>query len=450
MHVCVVGLGYVGLVTACCFAKMGHHVIGLDTDRAKVQALQQGKLPFFETGLDTLLEEVLLKSRLTFVDDYTQALQTTTMIFVCVPTPMQACGNCDLSFVFDSVEKFIKKMQNPSLIIIKSTIPPGTCRQIKKQMQMILEKEGFLKDFDIISNPEFLSQGTAIENCLNPDRIIIGVENKESQSKMLAFYQRIHGKNVKILIMPYSSAEIVKYAANAMLAMRISYMNEIAHLAEYCDADIEKIALGIGTDNRIGHHHLEAGLGFGGSCFPKDLSALEKMYENYIEPSKILSSIREVNHLCHQRLIKKMEDYYQTKSFGDFTFAILGFSFKPNTDDIRYSPTIELVRYLSSKRAKIHIYDPICYKKMLHFYSSKKRIKPCSTIEQATNNADGVILCTKWPEFQNINFQKMIDNLCRKVIFDGRNYLRNKVEDLDVDYIGIGYKKLKNLKLAHV
>jgi UDPglucose 6-dehydrogenase len=435
MQILMVGTGYVGLVTAACFAEMGHHVICLDIDQNKIDNLQKGILPIFEPGLNELVERNVRGERLFFTTDYRNGVEQSDVCFLALPTPSHEDGSCNLSYIYKAAAEIAKYIDRYKIIVNKSTVPVGTSHQIKRQISSELKRRGVDIPFDIVSNPEFLKEGCAISDCMKPDRIVLGVENTAAAKIMREIYS-----SFTIILMDLISAEMTKYAANAMLALRISFMNELASLCEKTGADIKHIRIGIGSDQRIGYQFLYAGAGYGGSCFPKDVRALCAMAKQHDLSLSILEAVDDVNERQKKILTQKIDAYFSTQGgVKEKTIAIWGLAFKPDTDDIREAPSITLIQDLLSQGAFIRAYDPAAIPNARNVLGDHPRLQFCKDEYDAAHGADGIALITEWKQFRFVDFLKILSHLKQKVLFDGRNqYHHSEMQALGFEYFGIG------------
>ncbi len=440
MKILMVGTGYVGLVTAACFSEMGHHVICLDIDEQKIANLKKGILPIFEPGLKELVERNTDAGRLCFTTDYGEGVEQSDVCFLALPTPSHPDGSCDLSYVFSAISQIARCMKSYKIIVNKSTVPVGTCDQIKQQISSILEERDQEIDFDFVSNPEFLKEGCAINDCMKPDRIILGLENADSAKVMREIYSSFTINHDRIFLMDPRSAEMTKYAANAMLATRISFMNELSHLCEKTGADIKHVRIGIGSDQRIGYQFLYAGAGYGGSCFPKDVRALCSMAKEHDLSLSILEAVNSVNERQKKMLAKKIGTYFSSQGGVEGkTIAIWGLSFKPDTDDIREAPSMMLIQELLDQGAFIRAYDPVAASNARKLLGKHPRLRFCKDEYDAAQDADAIALITEWKQFRFVDFPKIIPHLKQKVLFDGRNQYRgHEMKALGFEYFGVG------------
>lgn len=438
MQILMVGTGYVGLVTAACLSDMGHHVVCLDIDEKKIADLKNGILPIYEPGLEELVLRNTKAGRLSFTIDYEQGVREASVCFIAVPTPSASDGSCDLSYVYAAASEIARHMNGYKIIVNKSTVPVGTAGRVKQQICTVLDELGIECPFDVVSNPEFLKEGSAISDCMKPDRIILGVENANAAKVMREIYSAFTISHDRILIMDTLSAEMTKYAANAMLALRISFMNELAHLCEKTGADIKQIRIGIGSDQRIGYQFLYAGAGYGGSCFPKDIRALSSIAKESGITMPILGSIEEVNQRQKKVIGGKVLSYFSTRGgLQGKTVAIWGLSFKPDTDDIREAPALELINELLEAGAAIRAYDPAAMPGAHQLFGD--RVQFCKDEYDAALGASAIVLMTEWKQFRFADFQRIIPHLRHRVLFDGRNQYRlSEMQALDMEYFGIG------------
>lgn len=426
MKLLILGTGYVGLVSGACFAEMGHQVICLDIDKQKIESLKQGIVPIYEPGLEEIIQRNMHAGRLHFTTDLPQAVRSSSVIFLAVPTPSAPDGSCDTSYVLAAAASLAPLLTEYTVIATKSTVPVGTSHQIR---EIISSKTD--APFDAVSNPEFLKEGAAVSDCLKPDRIILGVESERAEEIMREIYQSFNLNSDRILIMDTASAEMTKYVANAMLATRISFMNEMAEICEKLGANIHHVRRGIGADERIGTHFLYSGVGYGGSCFPKDIRALKA-----ISASPILTAVDLVNERQKHLLAQKIISYFGSVSTK--TIAIWGLSFKPNTDDLREAPSLTLIDDLLAQGAYLRLYDPIAMPKAREILSHPN-ITFCSDEYDAAHSSDAIALVTEWKQFRTVNFDQIIPHMKNLALFDGRNqYSPSTLLSKGFDYFGIG------------
>lgn len=436
----MVGTGYVGLVTAACFSEMGHHIICLDIDEQKIANLKKGLLPIFEPGLKELVERNIGAGRLFFTTEYREGVEQSDVCFLALPTPSHEDGSCNLSYVYAAASQIARCMNNYKIIVNKSTVPVGTSYQIKQLISSILNERNEDLDFDIVSNPEFLKEGCAINDCMKPDRILLGVENTQSAKIMREIYSAFTINHDRIFLMDLLSAEMTKYAANAMLATRISFMNELAQLCEKTGADIKQVRIGIGSDQRIGYQFLYAGAGYGGSCFPKDVRALCSMAKQHDLSMSILEAVDKVNEQQKKVLPKKIHSYFFSRGgVKEKTIAVWGLAFKPDTDDMREAPSLTLIQELLNHGAFIRAYDPIAIPNAHSALGHHPRLQFCRDEYDAAYQVDAIVLITEWKQFRFVDFPKILPHLKQKVLFDGRNqYQLPEMQALGFEYFGIG------------
>ncbi|MCB9251950.1 MAG: UDP-glucose/GDP-mannose dehydrogenase family protein [Flavobacteriales bacterium] len=439
MKIAVVGTGYVGLVTGTCFAEVGIEVTCIDIDINKIENLKKGILPIYEPGLEEMVVRNYKEKRLSFSSDIGQSIQNCEVVFIAVGTPPGEDGSADLKYVL-AVAKSIGENMNTHLVIAtKSTVPVGTATKVKIEVQNALDKRGSDLSFDVASNPEFLKEGAAINDFLKPDRIIVGIDNDNAESIMKRLYKPFLLNGHPIIFMDIPSAEMTKYAANAMLATKISFMNDVANLCEIMGADVNSVRRGIGSDPRIGHKFIYAGIGYGGSCFPKDVKALAKTAIEHGYQMRILEAVESVNDNQKSVLFNKIKKHY-----GDLKgkhFAMWGLAFKPKTDDMREAPSLVIIEKLLAEGATVTAYDPVA------MHEAQKMVK--DSIQFADNqydalkNADGLIVVTEWPEFRSPKFEEIAETLNQKVIFDGRNiYEPDEMNTFGFNYYCIGRKSV--------
>lgn len=431
MNICMIGIGYVGLVTGTCLAESGNEVICVDIDAEKVSLLKRGKMPIYEPGLETLLKRNVKEKRLAFTTNMAGAVKDSLIVFIAVGTPPNHDGSPNLNHVFEAAQGIGKAIDGYKIVVTKSTVPVGTT----EEMKTIIAKET-KHIFGIASNPEFLKEGAAIDDFMKPDRIILGVEDSEVEEVMKELYAPFVRTGNPILTMDIRSAEMTKYASNAMLATRISFMNELANLCEAVGADINAVRSGIGSDPRIGSSFLFPGVGYGGSCFPKDVQAMINTAEEHHQDLKVLLAVEAVNQKQRGLLAEKVIKRFK-KNLTNRTIAVWGLSFKPNTDDMREAPSIVIINKLLERGAKIKVYDPVA------MYSAKKELG--DSVSYAKDNyailkgADALMVITEWSEFRRPNFEKMLKLMKYPIIFDGRNiYPSRKLKEMGFEYYGIG------------
>ncbi len=435
MRITVAGTGYVGLVSGVCLADTGNTVVGYDIDQGKIARLNRGECPIFEPGLTALLANNIKAGRLTFTTDIDRALEAPEVVFICIGTPPQPDGSADLSGIFDFVSEMSPRLNRPTVVATKSTVPVGTGDRIEELM-----KERCQVPFDVASNPEFLKEGSAVPDFLRPDRVVIGVERDEPGQIIRELHLPFVRNNKPVLIMRRRASEMTKYAANSFLATRISFINEIANLCDACGVDVAQVREGMGTDSRIGFQFLYPGAGYGGSCFPKDVQALAHVSRQVNMEPVILDSVHRVNEAQKRVLFGKIRERFGDK-VGQMTFAIWGVTFKPETDDLREAPALELIDELVEAGAKVQAHDPAGLENLKKLYGD--RISYSDKAYDALKGADCLTVCTEWNEFRSPEFQRIGEILSQPVIFDGRNlYDLAAMERYGIEYHCIGRPKV--------
>lgn len=438
MKIAVIGTGYVGLVSGTCFAEVGNTVTCVDVNAKKIENLKKGIIPIYEPGLETMVLNNIANKNLFFTTDIAQAIKQVEVVFIAVGTPMGEDGSADLQYVLSVAQSIGEAMEQHLIIVNKSTVPVGTADKIKEVIASALKKRGANIAFDIVSNPEFLKEGKAIQDFMKPDRVVIGAESSYAFEKMKALYSSFFLQHERFITMDIRSAEMTKYAANAMLATKISFMNEIANICERVGADVNKVRLGIGSDTRIGYSFIYPGCGYGGSCFPKDVLALKKLAEEVNYKAELIESVDNVNNrqklLIAEKVIKKYG-----KDLKGRTFAIWGLAFKPETDDMREAPAIYIIKKLIAQGAQIRAYDPKATHEAKNFYLKDYAIEYVESKYEALKGADALLLLTEWKEFRSPDFEEIGKLLKDKVIFDGRNqYNAFNLPNMGFEYIQIG------------
>jgi len=438
MKITVIGTGYVGLVSGACLAEMGNHVLCLDVDPRKIEVLNNGGIPIHEPGLDKVVQRNAAAGRLQFTTDVAAAVAHGTLQFIAVGTPPDEDGSADLQYVLAAARNIGRLMTDYKLVVDKSTVPVGTADKVKAAIEAELQARGVAIDFSVASNPEFLKEGAAVEDFMKPDRIVVGAEGERAIELMRLVYAPFQRNRDKLVIMDVRSAELTKYAANAMLATRISFMNELALLAESLGADIELVRQGIGSDPRIGYHFLYAGCGYGGSCFPKDVKALIRTAAESGRDLKVLQAVEDANDAQKQVLVGKI-----VRRFGDDLsgkrFAIWGLAFKPNTDDMREASARVLVAELLARGAAVTVYDPVAMPEARRVFGDEPRIAYAENPDAALVGADALAIVTEWKEFRSPDFARIASTLKTPAIFDGRNlYEPRVVREAGIDYQPIG------------
>ncbi len=442
MKITIFGSGYVGLVSAACFSEMGNHVVCVDVDKGRVAALQRGEVPIYEPRLEPMLHENAAAGRLTFTSDSEQAVAHGAYQIIAVGTPPDEDGSADLQYVLEVAATIGRLMDDQKVIINKSTVPVGSAEKVAAVVSGQLQQRGAEVPFHVVSNPEFLKEGAAIADCMRPDRIVIGSSNGEALEKMKALYAPFSRNHEKIIPMDLRSAELTKYAANAMLATKISFMNEMAAVAEKVGADVEKVRLGIGSDSRIGYSFIYPGAGYGGSCFPKDIQALQHVAREAGYQPRILNAVEQVNRDQKGVLFEKIRDHYGADLRGR-TFALWGLAFKPNTDDMRAASSRALMERLWEAGAKVRAYDPEATTEAARLYPDHRQLILADSAEDALTGADALVLVTEWKAFRSPDFGRIKRRLAQPVLFDGRNiYDPQELAQRGFTYYSIGRKRV--------
>lgn len=436
MNIAIVGTGYVGLVSGACFADMGVNVTCVDLDEGKIQALLHGRVPIYEPGLDEIVLRNNKEGRLRFTTDITTCLNEVEIVFSAVGTPPDKDGSADLKYVLEVARTIGRNMNNYLLLVTKSTVPVGTAEKVKSTIQEELNKRDAEISFDIASNPEFLKEGAAIKDFMSPDRVVIGVESERAKELMSRLYRPLMLNNFRVLFTDIRSAEMIKYAANSMLATRISFMNDIANLCELVGADVNMVRKGVGADSRIGSKFLYPGCGYGGSCFPKDVKALIRTAEKQGYRMRVLNAVEEVNEDQKSILFKKLSDYYGGKLTGKIV-SIWGLAFKPETDDMRQAPALILIKKMLEAGCKIQVYDPVamdeCYRRIGNV------VIYASDMYSAALNADALLLVTEWKQFRLPNWEEVKKTMNNPLVIDGRNIFdKQEMNNIGIEYISIG------------
>ncbi|MDP1708086.1 MAG: UDP-glucose/GDP-mannose dehydrogenase family protein [Gammaproteobacteria bacterium] len=438
MNISIYGCGYVGLVSAACLAEAGNDVLCMDTDERKIAALQQGVLPIYELGLESLAHKNIRAGRLSFTVDAQATVTHGLLQFIAVGTPPDEDGSADLRHVLAVARSIGQHMNESRIIVDKSTVPVGTADLVRTEIQAQLQQRGIRIEFDVVSNPEFLKEGAAIEDFMKPDRIIIGADNARAADSLRTLYAPFNRNHERVMVMDVRSAELTKYAANAMLATKISFMNELANIAERVGADIEQVRLGIGSDPRIGYHFIYPGCGYGGSCFPKDVQALEQTAKQAGHEPHLLHAVEAVNRQQKRVLFGKISNHFKG-DLKDKTFALWGLAFKPNTDDMRDAPSRALIEQLWSQGARVQAFDPVAMQEARRIYGERPDFVLCDSAEAALQGADALVIVTEWREFRSPDFADLKATLTQPVIFDGRNlYDPAQMQAAGIHYYGIG------------
>lgn len=420
MKITIFGTGYVGLVTGACLADSGHDVLCMDVDEGKIERLKNGQIPIYEPGLEPIVRHNAEAGRLQFTTDVEEAVAHGVLQFIAVGTPPDEDGSADLQYVLAVAKTIGQHMDDYKVVVDKSTVPVGTADKVRNALRQEIERRGLELEFDVVSNPEFLKEGAAVNDFMKPDRIIIGTDSDRAEQVLREVYYPFNRNHDRMIVMDIRSAELTKYAANAMLATKISFMNEIANLAERLDADIEAVRRGIGSDPRIGYHFIYPGCGYGGSCFPKDVQALARTASGIGYEPTLLNAVEKVNYAQKHVLFDKVSHYFK----GDLTnktIAIWGLAFKPNTDDMREAPSRTLMESLWEAGAKVQGFDPESMEETQRIYGSRDDLQLCGTKEQALRGADALVICTEWKEFRSPDFDLIAQSLKEPVVIDGRN-----------------------------
>jgi UDPglucose 6-dehydrogenase len=438
MNVTIFGSGYVGLVTGACLAEVGNHVVCMDIDQGKIERLNRGEVPIYEPGLDELIKNGMEQGLIEFTTDLDKAVGHGLYQVIAVGTPPDEDGSADLQYVLAVAESIGQHMNEYKIIIDKSTVPVGTAEKVRAKVNEMLEGRNKSLEFDVVSNPEFLKEGAAIDDFMKPDRIVIGTDNPRTTELLRVLYMPFNRSHDRIVAMDIPSAELTKYAANAMLATKISFMNEIANIAERVGADIEHVRQGIGSDHRIGFQFIYPGCGYGGSCFPKDVQALSRTAQAIGYDSKILDAVEATNYLQKEKLFEKISKFYGGDIKGK-VFTLWGLAFKPRTDDMREAPSRTLLERLIAEGASVRAYDPVAMDEARHIYGDKAGLEYCETADEALEGADALAIVTEWKNFWSPDFNNLAEQLADKVIFDGRNlYDPATVKPFGLRYFAIG------------
>ena len=438
MNLTVFGSGYVGLVTGACMAEMGNHVVCVDIDEAKIERLNRGEVPIYEPGLDDYIARNAEAGRLEFTTDIRKGVDHGLFQVIAVGTPPGEDGSADLTHVLAVARSIGEHMTEYRIIVDKSTVPVGTADKVRDEIRGALRPSKAALEFDVVSNPEFLKEGAAINDFMKPDRIVVGTDNPRTTELLKALYEPFNRNHDRMISMDIRSAELTKYAANAMLATKISFMNEMANIAELCGADIEKVRVGIGSDPRIGYHFIYPGAGYGGSCFPKDIRALTQSASGWGYHSPLLEAVEEVNNSQKQRIFENISGYYDGELSGKVV-ALWGLSFKPKTDDMREASSRVLMELLWEAGAKVQAYDPAASLEAKRIYGDHDGLLLCKSAHDALEGADALAIVTEWQEFRSPDFQLIKSKLVDPVIFDGRNlYDPDVISAFGLTYVGIG------------
>ncbi|TQV84250.1 UDP-glucose/GDP-mannose dehydrogenase family protein [Exilibacterium tricleocarpae] len=438
MKIAIFGTGYVGLVTGACLAQVGHNVCCVDVDKDKVASLRAGVIPIYEPGLKDVVEHAVAEGRLSFTTDAREAVDHGEVIFIAVGTPPDEDGSADLRYVLAVGKTVAEHMQDYRLVVTKSTVPVGTADKVKSAMTEVLEARAATIAFDVASNPEFLKEGAAVSDFMKPDRIVVGTDSPRVEKLMRELYAPFNRNHDKLIFTDVRSSELTKYAANALLATKISFMNELANIAEKVGADIEQVRQGIGSDPRIGYHFIYPGCGYGGSCFPKDVKALVKTAEDLSYAPQLLSAVDAVNDRQKERLFQKLRIRFGDDLTGK-TIALWGLAFKPNTDDMREAPSRTLMEALWAAGAKVRAFDPEALHEAERLYGDRDDLQLCSSAFEVLDGADALVICTEWQQFRSPDFAEIKQRLTHAVIVDGRNlYDPALMAEKGIEYFSIG------------
>lgn len=438
MKIAVFGTGYVGLVQGAVLADAGHTVTCVDIDENKLARLRKGEIPIFEPGLEPIVKTNFAEGRLLFTSDAKTAVEQSELQFIAVGTPPDEDGSADLKYVLAVAKTIATHMTGYTVIVDKSTVPVGTADKVSAMVSQTLKERGANFEFDVVSNPEFLKEGAAVADCQRPDRIVIGTESAKAEKILRELYEPFNRNHDKVIVMNVRSAELTKYAANCMLATKISFMNEMANIAELVGADIESVRQGIGSDQRIGYHFIYPGAGYGGSCFPKDVSALVKTAEGLGYAPWILNAVESRNQAQKHVVFEKIKHYFKD-DLKNKTFALWGLSFKPNTDDMREAPSRVVMEALWQAGARVQAFDPAAMEETQHIYGDRPDLMLCGTKEAALAGADALVIMTEWKNFRVPDFDRIKSALKTPVIFDGRNLFEPaRMRERGLDYFSIG------------
>jgi UDPglucose 6-dehydrogenase len=440
MRVCIFGTGYVGLVSGTCLAEVGHDVVCVDVDAAKVEGLERGVIPIYEPGLTPMVKANHAAGRLRFTTDAAAGVAHGEVIFIAVGTPPDEDGSADLQYVLAVAKSIGRHLRKPAVVVDKSTVPVGTADKVRATIAAELTARGETIAFDVVSNPEFLKEGAAVEDCMRPDRIVIGADNPAPVATLKRLYAPFNRNHDRIVAMDVRSAELTKYAANAMLATKISFMNEIANIAERVGADIEHVRKGIGSDPRIGWHFIYPGAGYGGSCFPKDVQALARTAQQHGVAPRLLGAVEAVNEAQKGHLFELMVRHYgDAPALRGKTVALWGLAFKPNTDDMREASSRRLLQQLWDAGAMVRAYDPEAIDETRRIFGERDDLVLCASSGDALQGADALVVVTEWKQFRSPDFAMLKDAITDRVVFDGRNlYEPSEVEAAGLAYYGIG------------
>jgi len=442
MRVTIFGSGYVGLVTGACLAEAGNHVICVDVDAGKIERLNRGEVPIHEPGLDALIKRNSAAGRLEFTTEAAKGIEHGLFQIIAVGTPPDEDGSADLSYVLAAARTIATHMNRYAIVITKSTVPVGTADKVRKEIETTLKERGVSIEFDVVSNPEFLKEGAAIQDFMKPDRVVIGTDNPRTQELMRALYEPFTRQHDRLIVMDIRSSELTKYAANTMLATKISFMNELANIAERFGADIEKVRVGIGSDPRIGYSFIYPGAGYGGSCFPKDVQALIRSARDAGHQPEVLAAVESVNKRQKTVLFEKMRRHFGDAGLKGRCIALWGLAFKPNTDDMREAPSRTLIELLKEAGATVRAYDPVAATEARRIYGDAPYLHLCKSAYEAAEGADALAIITEWQEFRSPDFERLKKLLKSPLVFDGRNiYDPGMVSRFGFTYYAIGRGK---------
>ena len=438
MRVTIFGSGYVGLVTGACLADAGNHVICVDVDAGKIARLNQGEVPIHEPGLEAIIRRNVKAKRIEFTTDATRGVAHGLFQLIAVGTPPDEDGSADLKYVVAVARTVGENMNQYAVVMTKSTVPVGTADKVKAEITSALGKRGAAVEFDVVSNPEFLKEGAAIADFMKPDRVVVGTDNPRTMELLRALYEPFTRNHDRFVVMDVRSAELTKYAANAMLATKISFMNELANIAERVGADIEKVRVGIGSDPRIGYSFIYPGTGYGGSCFPKDVQALVRSARDVKYQAQILEAVEAVNNAQKSILVRKISGHFKSQLKG-LKIALWGLAFKPNTDDMRAAPALNIINELLAAGATVQAFDPVAMTEAQRILGQREGFSLAAGAYEALEGADALAIVTEWPEFRSPDFDRIRGALSHRVIFDGRNlYSPELVVRYGIEYYGIG------------
>jgi UDPglucose 6-dehydrogenase len=439
MHITIVGTGYVGLVTGTCLAEVGNHVVCVDSNQEKIHALNNGKIPIHEPGLDELVAENVEAGRLSFTTEIREGVAHGEIIFIAVGTPPDEDGGADLSHVLAVAADIGRHIEDYRVVVTKSTVPVGTADKVREELEKTTRERNHAVDFSVVSNPEFLKEGAAIEDFMKPDRIVVGADDPRAVERMRTLYAPFNRSHDRMIVMDIPSAELTKYAANSLLATKISFMNEMANLAELLGADIESVRQGIGSDPRIGYHFIYPGCGYGGSCFPKDVQALQRTASERGYDARILNAVEHVNNTQKHVLLNKLDEYFGAERLDGARIALWGLAFKPNTDDMREAPSRVVMEGLWERGASVAAFDPVAADETRRIYGDRAGLVLAGDPYEALEGADALVIVTEWKIFRSPDMNMMKQRMKRALIFDGRNIFDpEQMRRHGFEYRGIG------------